>query len=157
MDDSFRIAYTRPDGGVSIIVPSPDFEGTVDDFIAAHDCLEGASYVVIQEDEQPLLVGNFAIRQRTFRNAWTIANGAVVTDMPSAKDIHLANIRRIRAEKLKELDNEFTVAERNGEDLTQLKALRAALLAATDEVKNGQHGTPEELYSAWPEVLEARK
>jgi hypothetical protein len=56
-----RIIYPTPEGGVAIIVPSPDCELTIEE-IAAKDVPEGVEFKIIDADDIPT--------DRTFRNAW---------------------------------------------------------------------------------------
>ena len=56
-----RIIYPTPEGGVAIIVPSPDCELTIDE-IAAKDVPAGVPFKIVEADEIPT--------DRTFRNAW---------------------------------------------------------------------------------------
>ena len=57
-----RIIYPNDDGGVSIIVPSPNCGLTIEQ-IAAKDVPEGKPFQIVDVADIP--------RDRTFRNAWT--------------------------------------------------------------------------------------
>ena len=67
-----RIIFQNDEGGVSVIVPSPNClqEHTIEE-IAAKDVPAGKSYKIVSVDDIP--------SDRTFRNAWTI-NEADLTD-----------------------------------------------------------------------------
>ena len=67
-----RIIFQNDEGGVSVIVPSPNClqEHTIEE-IAAKDVPAGKSYKIVLVDDIP--------SDRTFRNAWTI-NEADLTD-----------------------------------------------------------------------------
>ena len=56
-----RIIYQNDEGGLSIIIPSPDCELTIEE-IAAKDVPEGKEYKIVDVSEIP--------EDRTFRNAW---------------------------------------------------------------------------------------
>jgi hypothetical protein len=56
-----RIIYQNNEGGVSVIVPSPNWQGTVEE-LAAKDVPSGAPYKIVEVSEIP--------SDRTFRNAW---------------------------------------------------------------------------------------
>ena len=56
-----RIIYPTPEGGVAIIVPSPDCELTIEE-IAAKDVPAGVEFKIIEAADIP--------SDRTFRNAW---------------------------------------------------------------------------------------
>ena len=67
-----RIIYPNDEGGVSVIVPSPNClqEHTIEE-IAAKDVPAGKPYKIVSVDDIP--------SDRTFRNAWTV-NEAELTD-----------------------------------------------------------------------------
>jgi hypothetical protein len=56
-----RIIYQTEDGGVAIIVPSPDCGLTIEQ-IAAKDVPAGKAYKIVDVSDIPT--------DRTFRNAW---------------------------------------------------------------------------------------
>jgi hypothetical protein len=67
-----RIIYPTDDGGVAVIVPSPNClqEHTIEE-IAAKDVPAGKPYQIVDVSDIP--------SDRTFRNAWTV-NEADLTD-----------------------------------------------------------------------------
>jgi hypothetical protein len=67
-----RIIFQNDEGGVSVIVPSPNClqEHTIEG-IAAKDVPAGKPYKIVSVDDIP--------SDRTFRNAWTV-NEADLTD-----------------------------------------------------------------------------
>jgi hypothetical protein len=67
-----RIIYKTADGGVAVIVPSPNClqEHTIEQ-IAAKDVPAGKPYKIVDVSDIP--------SDRTFRNAWTV-NEADLTD-----------------------------------------------------------------------------
>lgn len=56
-----RIIYQNSEGGVSVIVPSPNWKGTIEE-LAAKDVPFGSQYKIVDVSEVP--------SDRTFRNAW---------------------------------------------------------------------------------------
>jgi len=59
-----RIIYPNDDGGVSIIIPAPEYlETHTIEEIAAKDVPEGKPYKIVDVTDIP--------SDRTFRNAWT--------------------------------------------------------------------------------------
>lgn len=58
---NIRIIYPQKQGGVSVIVPSPNWQGTIEE-LAAKDVPAGAPYKIVDASEIP--------SDRTFRNAW---------------------------------------------------------------------------------------
>jgi len=59
-----RILYPTAEGGVAIIVPSPNWSGTIEE-LAAKDVPAGRPYKIVDAPEVP--------SDRTFRNAWEYA------------------------------------------------------------------------------------
>jgi len=56
-----QIIYPNDNGGVSIITPSPNWAGTLEE-LASKDVPTGKPYKIVNESEIP--------SDRTFRNAW---------------------------------------------------------------------------------------
>ena len=56
-----RIIYSNNEGGVSVIVPSPSWHGTIEK-LAAKDVPANTPYKIVDASEIP--------SDRTFRNAW---------------------------------------------------------------------------------------
>ena len=69
-DQTKRIIYKRPDGGVSIIIPMPEESRTVEE-IAQKDVPTGLPYKIVNVSE--------ISSDRTFRDAWDI-DEAELTD-----------------------------------------------------------------------------
>mgnify|MGYP005997593845 CR=1 FL=1 len=69
-DQTKRIIYKRPDGGVSIIIPMPEESRTVEE-IAQKDVPTGLPYKIVDVSE--------ISSDRTFRDAWDI-DEAELTD-----------------------------------------------------------------------------
>ena len=61
-DVTKRIIFPNDEGGVSILIPSPNCELTIEE-IAAKDVPAGKPYQVVDVADIP--------SDRTFRNAWT--------------------------------------------------------------------------------------
>jgi hypothetical protein len=58
---SNRIIYQNTEGGVSILIPSPNWKGTIEE-LASKDVPAGLPYKIVDVSEIP--------SDRTFRNAW---------------------------------------------------------------------------------------
>jgi hypothetical protein len=56
-----RIIYPNTEGGVSILIPSPNWNGTIEE-LASKDVPAGLPYKIVNVSEIP--------SDRTFRNAW---------------------------------------------------------------------------------------
>ena len=59
-----RIIYQLIEGGVAVIAPSPNWNGTIEE-LAAKDVPAGRLYKIVDVSEVP--------SDRTFRNAWEYA------------------------------------------------------------------------------------
>lgn len=150
------IAITRADGGVSLMrlapqtvdgrAAPPDVPGEIAKW---SDCHRGqyASHREITEDQVPA--------DRTFRDAWTDAGGAVAVDMEKARDIHMGRLRKARDEKLAALDVEYQKALESGskEDQAAVAAKKQALrdMPAATDLRGIT--TPEALAAFVPDVL----
>jgi hypothetical protein len=56
-----RIIYPNTEGGVSILIPSPNWKGTIEE-LAVKDVPAGLPYKIVEVSDIP--------SDRTFRNAW---------------------------------------------------------------------------------------
>lgn len=56
-----RIIYPNKNGGVSVIIPSKNWNGTIEE-LAIREVPSGVPYRIVDESEIP--------SDRTFRNAW---------------------------------------------------------------------------------------
>lgn len=142
---SKRIVYTRPDGGVSVVQPSPNGRRESEteqewlDRIVAKDVPADATDVrIVDEADVPA--------DRTFRNAWKRDGNGIGCDMAKAREIHMGRIRFARDKELSRLDIEqlkgVNVAARKQElrDLPQTFDLSSA-------------ATPDALKALWPADL----
>ena len=153
-----RIAYTRPDGGVSVVVPSPNFVAQFDTeaqaiaFIQVKDVPSDASTIsVIDVTDIP--------SDRTFRNAWEqTAPGVIDINMPKARDIHagqiaraqIAEIARLKVEERKErLRGNTTQADSHAATTLALDALDLNVLATQIFAAP----TPTVLKAVWPALI----
>ena len=61
-----RIIYETEEGGVAVIIPSPNYlqDHTIEE-LAAKDVPEGANHEIVEDSDVP--------SDRTFREAWTWA------------------------------------------------------------------------------------
>ena len=65
-----RIIYTRKDGGLTFISPSPEWPGTMEE-LAQKDVPTGLKYKIVEDSVLP--------SDRSFRNAWEV-DEAELTD-----------------------------------------------------------------------------
>lgn len=142
-----RIVYKNEEGKVCVVIPAPNCPLTVEE-IAAKDVPIGRSFQIVDDADVPA--------DRTFRDAWDLdAKGAVVVDMPKARELHKASLRRLRTPKLGALDVDFmrAVEEGNAARQQELRAAKDALRDLTDDPIIEAAKTPEELKQAIPDVL----
>lgn len=88
----FRLVYSRPDGGVSVVIPAAG----VTEQEAALSVPDGISYTRMAVGAIPA--------DRTFRDAWVLAGGAVDHDVEKVKEIAHEKRRAARAEEFKPYD-----------------------------------------------------
>ena len=141
-----RIIYKNEAGGVSIIIPTPNSDLTIEQ-IAAKDVPTGTPYEIVDATNVPT--------DRTFRNAWEVNTnaGGVTVRMPRAKDIWRDKIREARVEPLEALDTAFIRAIELGADTTQIAADKQALRDATADPAIDAATYPEELMQVHPAGL----
>jgi hypothetical protein len=98
-----RIAYTRPDGGVSVVIPA---NGQNIDYILAKD---------IPADATNITVIDAVPTDRAFRDAWTFDGRSFGHDMVKAREIHRDRLRVQRAPLLVALDVAYARADEAGD------------------------------------------
>ena len=147
-----RIVYTRPDGGVSILAPAPEFLAqfaTEEEGIAAIQAKDVPSDAVAVE-----VIDETAIPERSFRNAWEWNNGIQV-NMPKARVVHMDKIRRVRNDELEKLDISFMRAIEAGDaaEQTSITNQKQALRDIPQELDLEVFATPEDLHASWADNL----
>lgn len=154
------IIYTRSDGGISILVPTP--KHLIEQEVPAVKNMTEDQYVEwIKKKDAPVgvtcqIVDDSNIPQdRTFRDAFSESPGQVVIDMPKAREIHLGRIREARDKKLAKLDieimkaNEQNDSEKSKKIIEEKQKLRDLPAAVNlESIK-----TPEALKAFWPNEL----
>jgi hypothetical protein len=140
-----KIAYTRPDGGVSIVVPVisiNDPQGFTEDDALARALgkdipADAADARVIEDSDIP--------QDRAFRNAWKQTGGKVDVNMPKARDIQREKLRAARAPLLAALDVEFMRALEAGKPTAAIVAEKNRLRDITSDPRIEAAQTPEQL------------
>ena len=155
-----RIAYTRPDGGVSIVIASP--KESLEKVLGPLTQVEYRNHVLARSI--PADATDFKElpddwtppdTDRTFRNAWRHANGVFHVDMAHARNIHRDKIRSARASKLAALDVAYNKADEAG-DAQKKKDIAAQKQALRDLPAHPSielAGTPDVLRAFWPDTL----
>jgi hypothetical protein len=93
---------------------------------------------------------------RYFRNAWEVVDSKIDVSIPKAQEVHLNNLRKMRNEKLKELDVEFQKALETGDDTLRLEVVtkKQELRDMPENVDFTLAVTPEEIKDVMPECLQ---
>ena len=140
MSDNRRIIYTRPDGGVSIIVPTPGVSDAELFKAVPADAINPTATVA---EDVPT--------DRTFRNAWKAAGRKCEVGVPKAKEIAHERRRAARAAEFAPLDVEATIPAKAAQAEAARQAIRdkyAGMQSAIDAAT-----TVEELKAAAAGVL----
>ena len=93
-----RIVYQGDEGIARIVVPAPDYSGTMEDLlikVVPENCRDSAD--IVEDDAVE--------SDRTFRNAWVTSKGkSTEVDLDKAKVIAIEKVREVRVPKFAELD-----------------------------------------------------
>ena len=105
-----KIVYPNDDGGVSIVIPSPHWSGTMEE-LAAKDVPDGKAYKIVEDSA--------VSTDRTFRDAWENYE-SITTSLPKAKEITKKRLRLERKPLLEEQDILFIRAQETSADTTAI-------------------------------------
>ena len=151
-----KIIFTRPDGGVSVVVPAintiPDLEN-----ITEAEAEKRAWNKLPANAINPRFVTDADIpTDRTFRNAWKDGGVKIEVDMPKAREIHKNKLRDMRAPKLSKLDVDYMRADEEGNTALKVKIAtqKRALRDVTADPQIASAKTPDELKTVIPKILE---
>lgn len=120
-----RIIYTRPDGGVSVIVPAINTKLTIEE-IAIKRVPKGCAYEIVEDSVIP--------SDRELRGAWKHSGGKIDVDIVKAQEITKNRLREERAPLLSDLDVEFLKALETGADTSTILAEKQRLRDITKVV-----------------------
>lgn len=143
-----RIVYTRPDGGVSIVVPS--------DVVGAADIQALIARVVPSDSTNVRVVDVAEVpSDRIFRNAWEDDGVEVKPNMVKAAVIHMGRIRAVRNVEIEKLDvPQMTAISKS--DIVRAAAIETQKQKLRDLPKTfilTGAKTPDELKALWPAEL----
>ena len=110
-----RIIYPTPEGGVAVIIPSPDCELSIEQ-IAAKDVPQGVEYKVIDVADIPI--------DRTFRNAWEKSGKAIQHNLTKCHAIAHDKRRAARSAEFAPLDVEATIPAKAQQAEAKRQAIR---------------------------------
>jgi len=145
---NLRIVY-RDGDGISVVMPTPEF------------CANPANTIGTLIRTLPLGV-HFEVHDvndiptdRYFRNAWRLDKGINV-DVECAKKIHLDCLRKVRNEKLVELDVPFQRALEDKDTVMQdnIAAKKNKLRDMPQDVDMSLLDTPEKIKAFVPDILQ---
>jgi hypothetical protein len=105
-----RIVYPNDTGGVSVIIPSPHWAGTMEE-LAAKDVPSGKAYKIVEDSAVPT--------DRTFRNAWENYE-SITTSLVKAKELTKTRLREERKPLLEAQDVLFMKAQESSSDTTAI-------------------------------------
>ena len=151
------ILYTRPDGGVSIVVPTPE---TLAKFETEDDAIAHVRGVSVPDDATKIrVIDRSAIpEKRTFRDAWVDGTDKAVTDRSKASAIHMNRIREVRNAELDKEDINFqkAIEADDASAKTAIATKKQVLrdLPATFDLSGAS--TDDELDALWPSELPER-
>ncbi len=135
-----KFIYTRQDGGLSVVTTVDKVElervlgSMTDKEYKNHIILrsipnDSINYREIKDTDIP--------NTREFREAWcdVTDDSKIDIDLVKAKEIKLADLRKVRDQKLKETDQEFVIALSKGENTTAIEVKKQILRDATNDLK----------------------
>lgn len=134
-----KILYTRPDGGVSIVVPAP--KESLEQVLGPLTVKEYSEHVYrksIPEDAINIReIEDTDLPDREFRNAWVDVTEESRIDIccSKARDLKLEEVRAKRKELLVEQDSKFMIALETGKGLDEVKAEKQRLRDITEPLK----------------------
>jgi hypothetical protein len=143
-----RIIYSNYDNKVSVIAPSPNFGGSMDDLIksirSVNPDLENIEFFIVDEADIP--------SDRTFRDAWRINAGSIDHDIETAKTIWRNKWREARATLLVRLDIStlMAIGTSDGAKIAEIEAKKQAL---RDVTQTALPDDIDEIKTVWPEIL----
>ena len=104
-----RIVYQGDEGIAAVVIPAPDYSGTMEDLlerVVPENCKDSADIVDVDTVEN----------DRTFRNAWVTEKGkSTEVDLAKAKDVAKDKVRQARTPKFAELDVAYLLADEAGD------------------------------------------
>jgi len=126
------IVYSRPDGGVSVVTPAPEF---LAQFKTQAEGMDALRERVVPPDATDVQIMDPAAvpADRTFRDAWRQSGGVFSTDMAVARVIHADRIATAHASEIARLKREEPKERLRGNaGQANERAARVAALEALD-------------------------
>lgn len=155
-----RIIYTNLEGNVSIVIPAPDYAGTMAE-LAGSTVPAGIDYAVVEHTNIPT--------DRTFRNEWELVDdvvvvpvggpvGAVVTkkisvNIPKAQAKWKDRWREARKPLLEDLDKQSLFAIEGNKSNAEKKVIADAKQALRDVTNTPLPNNVAGIKATWPAIL----
>ena len=157
--DHLKIVYTRPDGGVTVVGPAPEFVATFPTEVEA--------LAVIQAEDVPVDAADVEVVDRStiptdrwFRDAWTrpVGGGLIGVDMAKARVIQAGKIQGARRSQINRLlidedrarlEGRTVAANQHAADRASLGGMDLAAVAASI----AGAANPTALKAIWPAGL----
>lgn len=131
-----RIAYKNDEGGVSVVVPAPEWiEAHSIQELIEKDVPSGVEFAVMSASDLP--------EDRTFRNAWTLLSDKVFIDMSKAKATTHERRRAARDKEFAPLDIKATIPAEAAQAEIARQSIREKYAAVQERIDAS--ATPEEL------------
>jgi len=112
-----RIVYLNDKGGISVVIPSPSWSGTMEE-LADKDVPDGKPYKIVEDSVIP--------SDRTFRDAWENYE-EINVNFSKAQTITKQRLREERKPLLEEQDVAFIRAQESGSDTSGIVAEKQRL------------------------------
>lgn len=129
-----RIVYENEKGIASIVIPSPEYQGTLEE-LASRVVPNGIAYEIVDDAEIPA--------DRTFRDAWkhdtSSAPEKISVDMLKAKNIAHGIRRKMRDDLFKPLDIEVTIPSKAQQAEQARQAIRNADTKRQTDIDNARN------------------
>lgn len=141
-----RFAFTRPDGGASIVIGAP---GASREAVLATIPADATDIAELPDNWTP------PDTDRQFRNAWKHTNGVFSVDMPKARDVVRERMRYVRKDLLAALDVQYQKADEAGDNQKKkdIAAQKQKLRDITAVPELDAAATPDALRQVWPAEL----
>ena len=117
-----RIVYLNDKGGISVVIPSPRWSGTMEE-LADKDVPDGKPYKIVEDSVIP--------SDRTFRDAWENYE-EINVNFSKAQTLTKQRLREERKPLLEEQDVAFIRAQESGADTSDIVAEKQRLRDITN-------------------------
>jgi hypothetical protein len=117
-----RIVYLNDKGGISVVIPSPRWSGTMEE-LADKDVPDGKPYKIVEDSVIP--------SDRTFRDAWENYE-EINVNFSKAQTLTKQRLREERKPLLEEQDVAFIRAQESGADTSGIVAEKQRLRDITN-------------------------